>query len=109
MYIFIHAHFPIPVADNIQTGTHTVCNHKVIVFKGPLPLPPPPPNYGTGEEEKPRSILIEGLKLNIEKDMLELFFESKRHSGGGEIEEIKMYQKTGRAIIRFVNSAGRSK
>ena len=52
------------------------------------------------------AILVEGLKADVPKDVLEIFFESKKHSGGGEINQIHIDQNSGRAIIGYADSGG---
>ena len=53
------------------------------------------------------AILVEGIDSNTGKDVLEMFFENKKRSGGGEIERIQMFPKDGRAIIRFADKEGK--
>ena len=52
------------------------------------------------------AILVEGLKADIPKDVLEMFLESKKRSGGGDINQIHMDQKSGRAIIWYAETGG---
>ena len=60
-------------------------------------------------EIETKAILVEGLKTNTDQEVLGLFFENTKRSGGGEIQNIQMYQKSGRAIIWFTEADGESK
>ena len=52
------------------------------------------------------AILVEGLRPEVGRDVLELFFENTKRSGGGDITDIQMYQESGRAIIWFADASG---
>ena len=51
------------------------------------------------------AIFIKGLKPDINKSKLELYFEDFSRSGGGEITEILIDQTSGRAIVWFEEAA----
>ena len=53
------------------------------------------------------AVFVAGLKPNIEKDILEMFFENTKRSGGGDIKQIEINEKSGRAIIHFTEKAGK--
>ena len=53
------------------------------------------------EKVDTNAILIEGLNPSTEKEVLELFFENSKRSGGGDIRDIQMYPVSGRAIVWF--------
>lgn len=55
--------------------------------------------------EKPKTIHVSGLKKNVTKEHIEVYFESKR-SGGGDIENITMNENEGKALITFVDPSG---
>ena len=104
----------------LEHGDHTLQNQKLFVCR-----PPPEETRDNeeraGEEEGTQvddeqavgpdvmpiggnAILVEGMKSNVDKEVIEMFFESKKRSGGGEINQIKTYQKSGRAIIWFAEA-----
>ena len=51
------------------------------------------------------AILVEGLNAKTDQEMVELFFENTKRSGGGEITDIQMNQALGSAVIWFAESA----
>ncbi|XP_070539471.1 protein mono-ADP-ribosyltransferase PARP14-like [Ptychodera flava] len=51
----------------------------------------------------PCKILVTGFKKDTSKETLELYFESKRKSGGGPVEEIEM-RDDGTFVIKFESS-----
>ncbi len=55
------------------------------------------------------SILICGLTQVLTEEILVLFFENTKRSGGGEIESIEMEPGSGTAIVHFCQDAGRKK
>ena len=64
-------------------------------------------NLETAEEVTANAILVGGLHPSSDKEVLELFFENTKRSGGGEIKDIQMYQDSGRAIIRFAETTSK--
>ena len=52
-------------------------------------------------------VKVSGVCANIPEEMLELFFESSKRSGGGDIRNIDMLTKAKTAIITFEESEGR--
>ena len=54
-----------------------------------------------------KAILVEGFNAKTNQEMVELFFENTKRSGGGEITDIKMCQGSDRAVIWFAESAGK--
>ena len=57
--------------------------------------------------EDPFKVKITGLTSPFEEDMLAMFFENKRRSGGGDIENIESDPGKGQAFITYVNSEGK--
>ena len=53
-----------------------------------------------------KAILVEGLNAKTDQEMVELFFENTKRSGGGEITNIQMNQGLGSAVIWFAESVG---
>ena len=97
---------------NLKHGNHTLSDRDLLVSRAPPEVVPDEKqeNEGrTGNEVQftTNAILVDGLKPWIEKEILELFFENQKRSGGGEIQNIQMYQKSGRAIIWFADQEGR--
>ncbi|XP_071793814.1 uncharacterized protein [Asterias amurensis] len=57
------------------------------------------------EEDEPKEdeqlIVVTGMKQSTDLELLKLYFESPRKSGGGEIETVERESKTGAIIITF--------
>ena len=47
------------------------------------------------------ALFVQGLKPDINKNVLELYFEDVSRSGGGEITDILIDQTSGRSIVWF--------
>ena len=54
----------------------------------------------------PRSILVQGIPESVSTDLLELFFENKKRSSGGDIDHIQYEAGTGEAVITFKEPEG---
>ena len=52
-------------------------------------------------------VKISGVSQNISEEMLELYFENTRKTGGGEIKSIDMLPSMQAAIITFADTAGK--
>ncbi len=63
-------------------------------------------NLKEDPEEDEEMIEVTGLKQSIDYDFLKLYFESKRKSGGGEIETMKRDSKSGAISITFKVPSG---
>ena len=61
-------------------------------------------NLETPGEVTANAILVGGLHPSTDKEVLELFFENTKRTGGGGIKDIQMYQDLGRAIICFAET-----
>lgn len=57
-------------------------------------------------EEKSYTIEVSGISPDTTKDALFNFFENKRRSGGGRVEDIQYYEDDGLAEITFSFSEG---
>ncbi|XP_060567744.1 protein mono-ADP-ribosyltransferase PARP14-like [Ruditapes philippinarum] len=57
-----------------------------------------------GAEESCRTILVTGLSLDVSKEALELYFENKKKTGGGEIVSAIINEKKLEAVIEFKES-----
>lgn len=53
-----------------------------------------------------RKVLVKGVSASTSKESLELLFENKRKTGGGEIESTVLNEKKGEAIIEFKSIEG---
>ena len=51
-------------------------------------------------------VKVSGVGASIPEEMLELFFESSKRSGGGDIRNIDLFTLTEAAIITFEESEG---
>lgn len=61
-----------------------------------------------GIEKGCRRILVTGLPAEISRDTLELYFENKKKTGGGEIVSATINEKKMQAIIEFKDIEGTS-
>ena len=52
-------------------------------------------------------VRVSGISRSISDDMLELFFESEKRSGGGDIKKIDKYPASDMVIITFDDEEGR--
>ena len=63
-------------------------------------------NVSSGADTAPRRIVVRGFGSSIDEDILSMYFENKRKSGGGDIECIEMDPSNNSATIAFCNSSG---
>ena len=61
--------------------------------------------YAPKDEGTNRKIVVKGINNIIETEMLEMYFENKRKSGGGEIEKFEWIDES--VIITFENLEGK--
>ena len=89
----------------LEHGNHLLLNQPLHVSR---PTVQEPENYVRKQENEgaTNAILVEELKPEVGRDMLELFFENTKRSGGGDITDIQMYPDSGRAIIWFADASG---
>ena len=80
----------------------TFRDHQLSVSFAKAPIETTP----TERIEDPCKIKVTGIPLECDEESLYLFFENKRHSGGGEIQTCEMDHALGEALITFVNSQG---
>lgn len=52
-------------------------------------------------------ILVSGIKDTTDKDTLKEFFECKRRSGGGPVDNIDYRKDKGEAVVTFFSEEGR--
>ena len=52
-----------------------------------------------------RSVLVSGITEATSKNLLELYFENKRRSGGADIESFE-YAEEDTAVVTFTDEAG---
>ena len=51
-------------------------------------------------------ILVKNFPSNVDEDMLELFFESKKKSGGGPIKNVQLNREKKWAVVEFCEADG---
>ena len=94
----------------LQSKVHDISGHQLRVSRVSFQANEPTKKAMASQDQNPGcAVLVTGLKPSTEKDMLELFFENTKRSGGGEIKHIEMNEKSGRAIIHFADKAGKRK
>ncbi|XP_046369034.2 protein mono-ADP-ribosyltransferase PARP14-like [Haliotis rufescens] len=52
-------------------------------------------------KDPPKTVLVEGIHKSMSKETLELYFESKKRSGGGDVEDIELNLAEGTALLTF--------
>lgn len=52
------------------------------------------------------TVVVSGVTSSMSKDMLLNYFENSRRSGGGDIQDLNINVKKGKAHITFINSEG---
>ena len=50
---------------------------------------------------RPKAVRVSGIKSHTSKDFLQLFFENRRRSGGGEIDDLEYGEEEGIAVATF--------
>ena len=58
------------------------------------------------DQEYDRIILVSNLAEDTTADVLEMFFESTKRTGGGRVDKIYMYQSHRQAVIVFHDKRG---
>lgn len=66
-------------------------------------------NFSPNEESVSRVIEVSGLAPNTTQDAIWNYFENKRRSGGGEIENVELQPDLGKALVTFLNAKGNHK
>ncbi|XP_067657069.1 protein mono-ADP-ribosyltransferase PARP14-like [Haliotis asinina] len=64
--------------------------------------------FGPGEDPvdtkgPPKTVLVEGIHKSTSRDTLEMYFESRKRSGGGDIEDFQLNLTEGTALLTFQN------
>ncbi|XP_069139429.1 protein mono-ADP-ribosyltransferase PARP14-like isoform X2 [Argopecten irradians] len=93
------------VVDSVLQKSPLILDKKQVTVERFIPQKDTPGNSGENieEEEEPLGMIkVSGFSSQTTEDTLEMFFENKRKSGGGDIEEMDFQEDF--AIITFVNS-----
>ena len=53
-----------------------------------------------------RKLLIQGLAQSITKRELEIYFKSRKRSGGGDIRSVELNSANGEAVVVFEDDEG---
>ena len=61
----------------------------------------------TDEEPEVRTVHVQGITPEIKDDILKLYFENTKRSGGGDIESINVDRANGSATIIYRESSGK--
>ena len=67
----------------------------------------PDSNDSEGQPHEKKAIEVSGFKSSTSEEMLMMYFENQRRSGGGDIVEIQMNVKTNKATITFQDPTGK--
>ena len=57
------------------------------------------------EDVSKRKVIVRGIKEDVETEVLEMYFESKKKSGGGEIENLER-TSSAIAVVTFKEADG---
>ncbi len=63
------------------------------------------PSFST---EQSRRVRVEGITGGLSEEILVMFFESKKRSGGGDTECVEVDSSKGTALITFLEAEGTS-
>ena len=58
-------------------------------------------------DKKDRTIQVAGLPANTNEEWIWLYFENKRRSGGGEVENVDFRRDAGVAFVTFKDADGK--
>ena len=58
------------------------------------------------EEPKTCTIEVQGIPSEASEEVIRLFFENKKRSGGGEVKNVSLDKEEGTAVITFYNADG---
>ena len=95
-------------AETVLQHNHVFSGHQLRVSKvNPRANETVKKAMASQDQKSQRAVLVTGLKQNIEKDILEMYFDNTKRSGGGEIKQIEINEKSGRAIIHFADKTGK--
>lgn len=61
-----------------------------------------------GHSADSRTVRVEGIRADTTNDTLEIFFENKKKSGGGDICETTRSKGSSTALIEFLDVTGKS-
>ncbi|XP_035673188.1 protein mono-ADP-ribosyltransferase PARP14-like [Branchiostoma floridae] len=67
--------------------------------------PNPKDDAEVPEETESSTVEISGFRKKINQEAVELYFENKRKSGGGDLSDINIQEEKGRVLITFESSA----
>lgn len=91
----------------LEWAKHTLDNNPLTLKRLESPKKAPPTiTEPPLSEEKRRTIKVTGIAAKTTKDALLNFFENKRRSGGGEVEEIQYNEDEGLAEVTFYSPEG---
>ncbi len=74
--------------------------------QSPNNTPQPPP--ATQQPPDPRRVVVDNIDPGAINEYLILFFENRKRSGGGEIENVYIDHGKGRAVIVFKEAEGKA-
>ena len=83
-----------------------MCSREHHFSNSVLTVRPYQESHSSEAEETGNRVVVLELPPNIEEGMLELYFESEKHSGGGDILNIKIHPEHATAVIAFSEKSG---
>ena len=92
----------------ISTDADCVVSRKSLNFEGrQLAVFWPRSEFSGEVVDDSCKIKVTGLTGACDEDLLVMFFENKKRSGGGEVKKLEMMRSLGEALITFVDPQGR--
>lgn len=89
-------------------AVNVVQKGELVLDSHPLTVKWPEPDVARREMAVSRSLMISGLDPKTSQELLHMYFENYRISGGGPIEHINHEPNRGMAVITFENASGKA-
>jgi hypothetical protein len=68
-----------------------------------------PPVLDQSEElEETTAIRVVNLPPGVSEEQIELFFENRKKSGGGDVDRVEYDEDTNSAVVWFIDASGKS-
>ena len=109
VFHYIQEHSYVSVADAVTKRNELDGNALHVTMPPPLKTKESESDDCESTQSKvaKRTIIVEGVTKSTNKDLLIMSFESKRSTGGGEIEELEYQPESETATITFQSEDGR--
>ena len=88
-------------AFSVYTVARRVCERGHKVSGKALTVALFKPSAAAGEGSHDNVIIVMNIPPSIDREYIEMYFESQRRSGGGDIEDIRFYREENTAVITY--------